>query len=458
MTAVTGPSRRRLDPRSSLAAFLSFVFPGLGQAYNGQRRLAWLLALPVALIVAVAALAIAVVRTGLLAELLDSGFLIGVVILDLALLGWRLIAIAQAHGGRGPLSVRHWTGWVTALLLVATLGMHLLPAYWAVKAIDTLGAVSREGSGSLRGFGALPGTTPLPEPSFQPDVLGGERVNILLVGLDEVAYRAEEREQWLTDTMMVFSLDPDSGRSALISVPRDIYGAPLPDGRVYNAKLNSLMGYAAARPEEFPNGGVGALKATIGELLGIKIHYFAAINLLGFKQAVDAIGGVDVTVERAIIDRNYFNEYGVRVGFRIQPGRHHLDGSLALAYVRSRKAEGENDFTRAARQQQVLTAIRQKLTAQNLVLALPGLLDAVKAMISTDVPERKFSALAAAIQQAEIGKLERIVLQPPEHMRADPFSAAGYILIPDVEAIRDTVDELMDDRAPDPSLSPPTAS
>jgi anionic cell wall polymer biosynthesis LytR-Cps2A-Psr (LCP) family protein len=126
--------------------------------------------------------------------------------------------------------------------------------------------------------------------------------------------------------------------------------------------------------------------------------------------------------------------------------------------VRSRKAEGENDFTRAARQQQLLTAIRQKLTAQNLVLALPGLLDAVKAMISTDVPERKFSALAAAIQQAEIGKLERIVLQPPEHMRADPFSAAGYILIPDVEAIRDTVDELMDDRAPDPSLSPPTAS
>jgi LCP family protein required for cell wall assembly len=453
MTAVTGPPRRRLDPRSSLAAFLSFLFPGLGQAYNGQRQLAWLLAMPVVLIAGTAALVIVAAGTGLLARLLDSGFLVGLIVLDLALLGWRIVAIAQAHGWRAPLSPRHWTGWITGLLLVATLGMHLLPAYWAVKAIDTLGAVSREGSGVSRGgFGHVPGTTPLPEPSFQPDVLGGERVNILLVGIDNAPYR----DQSLTDTMLVFSLDPDSGRSAMISIPRDTYGAPLPDGRVYNAKLNSLMTYAAERPEEFPSGAVATLKATIGELLGIRIHYFAAINLIGFKQAVDAIGGVDVLVEREIIDRNYFNEQGERVGFKIEPGWHHLDGSLALAYARSRKSEGENDFTRAARQQQILTAVREKLTAGNLVLALPGLLDAVKNTISTDVPESKFSALAAAIQQADMGKLERVVLQPPDHMTADPFSAAGYILIPDIEAIRDAVDELMDNRAPDPS--PPASA
>jgi anionic cell wall polymer biosynthesis LytR-Cps2A-Psr (LCP) family protein len=160
---------------------------------------------------------------------------------------------------------------------------------------------------------------------------------------------------------------------------------------------------------------------------------------------------VDVLVEREIIDRNYFNEQGERVGFRIQPGWHHLDGSLALAYARSRKSEGENDFTRAARQQQILTAVREKLTAGNLVLALPALLDAVKNTISTDVPESKFSALAAAIQQADLDKLERVVLQPPDHMTADPLSAAGYILIPDIEAIRETVDALMDDRSPEPS-------
>ncbi len=444
MTAVTGPTGERLDPRSSLAAFLSFLFPGLGQAYNGQRLLAGLLALPVVLVLATGALAIASARSGLLAELLDSGFLIGIIVLDLALLGWRLVAIIQAHGWRAPLSVRHWTGWVTSLLLVATLGMHLLPAYWAAKAIDTIAAVSREGSGVQRpGFG-IPGTTPLPEPSFKPDVLGGERVNVLLVGIDAAPYR----EQSLTDTMLVFSLDPNTGRSAMISIPRDIYGTPLPDGRVYNAKLNSLMTYAAERPEEFPAGGVATLKQTIGELLGIRIHYFAAINLIGFKEAVDAIGGVDVNVQRAINDPDYFNEHADKVGFSIEAGWHHLDGSRALAYVRSRKAEGENDFTRAERQQQVITAVREKLTAGNLVLALPGLLDAVKNTISTDVPESRFSVLAAAIQEADMDKVQRVVLQPPEHMTADPQSAAGYILIPNIEAIRATVADVMSNRSP----------
>jgi len=441
MTAVTRPSGTRLDPRSTVAAFLSFVFPGLGQAYNGQRQLAWLLALPIVLLVATATLAIAAARAGVLSQLLDSGFLVGVIVLDLALLGWRLLAICQAHGWRSPFSVRHWTGWATGLLLVATLGMHLLPAYWAVKAIDTLTAVSREGSGISRGgIGGLPGTATLPEPAHLPDVLRGERVNILLVGIDNMP----GRDHSLTDTMMVFSLDADTGRSALISIPRDLYGTPLPDGRVYNAKLNSLMSFAAERPTEFPAGGVAALKAAVGELLGIKIHYFAAMNLLGFKQAVDAIGGVDVYVEREIRDKTYRDEYGVKDGFYMEAGSHHLDGHLALAYVRSRKGEGDDDFVRSDRQQELLNAVRAKLTAGNLVLALPGLLDAVRDTISTDVPQRMFSPLAAAIQNADMGKLERVVLKPPEHVTPDPFSSAGYILIPDFDAIRETVDALID--------------
>jgi LCP family protein required for cell wall assembly len=438
-----------------VAAFLSFVFPGLGQAYNGQRQLAWILALPVVLLAGTAALALIAAQAGVLSQLLDSGFLVGLIVLDLALLGWRVVAIAQAHGWRAPISARHWTGWVTGLLLAVTLGMHLVPAYWAVKAIDTLGAVSREGSGVSRGgIGGIPGETPLPIPSDQPDVRRGERVNILLVGIDSTP----ERDHSLTDTMLVVSLDPRDGRSAMISVPRDLYGTPLPDGRVYNAKLNSLMSFAAERPAEFPAGGVGTLKAAIGELLGIKIHYFGAINLVGFKQAVDAIGGVDITVQRAISDPTYRNEFGVREGFFLEPGRHHLDGHLALAFVRSRKGVGDNDFTRADRQQQLLTALRAKLTAGNLVLALPGLLDAVKNTISTDVPEAQLSNLAAAVQEADMSKLERIVLQPPEYMTADPNSSAGYILIPNLDAIREVVAELLTGPGTDQSEAPAAGS
>jgi LCP family protein required for cell wall assembly len=290
------------------------------------------------------------------------------------------------------------------------------------------------GSGGTGGVDPGGGrAAPLPEPSNQPNVVAGERVNVLLVGVDAGPGRTTE----LTDTMLVVSLDPVGGDSAMISIPRDLYGVPLPDGRIFNAKLNSLMAQANAHPAEFPLGGVGTLKATIGELLGVRIHYFAAINLLGFMDAIDAVGGVDVTVERAIDDPFYNDEItGRRVGFHLPAGLHHMDGRLALAFVRSRKGAGDNDFTRADRQQQLLTALQEKLTAGNLLLSLPGLLDAVKNTIATDVPSARIPDLAQAIQDADMSQLRRIVLQPPEFMTANPFSAAGYILIPNLDAIR----------------------
>lgn len=434
---------RRPNPRAPLAAFLSFLFPGLGQAYNGQSVLGWLLAAPVLLVVVGALLAVSLARGDLLARFLDTRFLLGLIVLDLALLGWRLVAIAQAHGRREPAGGGRWTTYVTALLLVATLAMHALPAWYAVKAIDTLGAVAREGSGTARGprtDGGSP-VTQLPEPSDQPDVSRGERVNVLLVGIDAAPGRVTE----LTDTMLVVSLDPDSGRSAMVSVPRDLYAAPLPGGGTFDAKLNALMSYADARPGEFPLGGVGTLKASIGELLGVPIHYFAAINLLGFKDAIDAVGGVDVVVERTINDPSYFDEFENPVGLYLEPGTYHMDGHLALAYVRSRQGIGDSDFTRAARQQELLTAVRAKLTAGNLLLALPGLLDAVKSTIYTDVPSDQLPHIAQAVQDADMDRIERVVLQPPEYVTPEPFSAAGYILHPNREAIRELGQRLLRD-------------
>src|SRR6185503_7833170 len=134
--------------------------------------------------------------------------------------------------------------------------------------------------------------------------------------------------------------------TAMISVPRDLYGVPLPDGTPFNRKLNTLMVYAGSHPDQFAAGGVAPLKATIGKLLGMPIHYFAAINMLGFKQMVDSIGGVDITVQRAINDPTYWNEYDAQTGFYLKAGTYHMDGHTALAFVRSRKGAGDNDFTR----------------------------------------------------------------------------------------------------------------
>jgi anionic cell wall polymer biosynthesis LytR-Cps2A-Psr (LCP) family protein len=180
------------------------------------------------------------------------------------------------------------------------------------------------------------------------------------------------------------------------------------------------------------------LKAAIGELLGTRIHYFAAIDLAGLRQVIDTVGGVDITVERAVADPNFSDPFGVvRGGFYIDAGTHHLDGATALAYVRSRMGAGDSDFTRAARQQQVLTAIADKLSAGNILVTLPGLLDAIRDNMATDIPEERIPELAAAGQDVDLGGLERVVLEPPTYVTPEPFSAAGYILHPDLDAIRD---------------------
>ncbi len=424
---------RRTDARAAAAAFLSFVMPGLGQGYNGQWLLATVLAVPVLLVVGMG--------VGLLAggggstvfsQFFDTGVLVALVVLDLVLLVWRLVAIVQAHLARSRFSLRNWTGLVTAALVLVTLGMHSVPALYAAKAIDTLGSVALEGGGAV--FDRQEGRdVVIAVPSDQPELRLGERITILLVGVDF----APGRDNHLTDTMLVATVDPDTDEGAMISVPRDLYGVPLGDGRVFNAKLNSLLSMASADPTTYPRGGPGTLKAAIGELLGTKIHYFAAIDMEGMREVIYTIGGVEVTVEHPIDDPGYRDTLTGERGLFLAAGPQHLDGAGALGFARSRMSAGETDFTRAARQQQLLAAIAEKLSAGNLIVTLPGLLDAVKRNVATDIPSSRMSAIAAEIEDADLDAVERTVLNPDEgYVFVEPFSAAGYSLHPNLDAIR----------------------
>jgi hypothetical protein len=161
---------RPADPRSAAAAALSFLFPGGGQAYNGQWALASLLALPVLLIVVLGVLVISVGGSGVLGKFLDARVLVALIVLDLALLGWRLVAILQAYAARSRRSISGWPMWVTGVLVLATIAMHALPAYYAVKAIDTLGTVALEGGGALFDEREGGGDIDVAKPTFAPDV------------------------------------------------------------------------------------------------------------------------------------------------------------------------------------------------------------------------------------------------------------------------------------------------
>jgi LCP family protein required for cell wall assembly len=427
---VTTRHAPRPDPRSAAAATLSFLFPGLGQGYNGQWALAAILAVPMLLLMALVAAALMFGSSGILARLLDVRILLALTILNLALLGWRLVAIVQAHVRRGALNPRSWTTWATGLLIVATIAMHGLPTWYAAKAIDTLGTVALEGGGNL--FDGGDDGDSVTAPSVQPELGDGERLTILLVGVDFAPGRSSN----LTDTMLVATLDPVTGDAAMVSVPRDLYGVPLGDGRVYNAKLNSLMSAASADRATYPLGGPATLKAAISELLDTRIHYFAAIDMEGLRQTVDTLGGVDITVERSINDPGYKDTLTGARGLFIAAGRQHMDGTTALAYARSRKSEGETDFTRAERQQQLLTAIASELNAGNLLTGLPGLLDAVRDNVATDIPSSRISAIAAELESADLEGIERVVLSPDDgYVTVEANSAAGYVLHPDLDAI-----------------------
>lgn len=395
----TPPETGPLDRRRLAAATLSAVLPGLGQALNRRARLAALFAIPsIALVLIVVLLLQLQSPTRLVAWVVAPQVLGALLTLNLIVLAWRLLAVGQAfldtsrHGPTGRLGV---VGIVVLAVLVAVphvvvygYGTILGETFARVFGGDTLGEAGAAGP--------VPGE--------------GQRINVLLVGVDA----KRDRTTTLTDTMMVASLDPVGSSVSLLSVPRDLVNTPLGNGDVFGPKLNSLLGYADRHPEAFPDGGMRALEDAIGALLDIPIHYYARLDFSGFITMVDAVGGVDVTVARGFEDPGYDGFGFDSRGFSITEGRHHLDGATALAYARSRKAAGESDFTRAARQQQILVAMRAQVSeGGSLLFELPALLDAVGHTVRSDVPVDRLPGLAAILDEVGRDEMTSVVIRFP---------------------------------------------
>jgi LCP family protein required for cell wall assembly len=315
------------------------------------------------------------------------------------LLAWRLLAVSQAFldtrrpGPTGRLGV---IGMVIVLTFVAV--PHVVGWRYGSILGDTFAQIFNGDGFTDDGVAA----GPIPK--------DGERINVLLVGVDAVA----DRQATLTDTMMVASLDPVGRTVSLLSVPRDLVNTPLGNGNVFGPKLNSLLGYADRHPDEFPQGGMRALEDAIGALLDIPIHYYARLDFGGFITMVDAVGGVDVTVAKGFEDPGYDGFGFDGRGYSITEGEHHLDGASALAYARSRKGKGESDFTRAARQQQILAAMRDQMgEGAGLLFELPGLLGAVGRTMRSDMPVDQLPTFAAILDEVDREDMVSVVIRHP---------------------------------------------
>ena len=148
---------------------------------------------------------------------------------------------------------------------------------------------------------------------------------------------------------------------------------------MYGPKLNSLLSFAERNPETFPKGGMRTLEDAVGALLGIPIHYYARIDFVGFIAMVDAVGGVDINVKQTLRGPKHYDGYGLPTkGFRITEGQPPPDRRRGARLRPVRKGVGETDFTRAARQQEVIVALRSSVSSGgSLFWRLPTLLDAV---------------------------------------------------------------------------------
>ena len=427
----TNPEAGGRPTRSpSLATLFSFIWPGLGQLYQGRRRRALIFAVPA--LIAVGIILVQALRglDVLAVELITPTFALTVLVLVLMLGAWRLISMADAVTSSGtPGAWRRGSARAVLIALSAVVVFtHGTAAYYAYSFYDAGSAIFV--AAGTPDATPVPGASETPQPSdnsidFQGTPVAGppaasSRINILFTGIDS----GHGRDHALTDTMLIASIDTATKTVDLISFPRDISNFKLWDGRTFTGKLNSLMTYARLHPNEFPDGAVGSLTKELGYLLGVPIYYYAAINLDGFKQMVDLVGGVVVTYDKDIADPSYAWEDGAPSGFFLKAGTHHLDGRHALAFVRSRKAD--SDFARAARQQILLIALRKELTRPSMIPKIPALLKAAAQTVRTDFPEGQAADMVSLVRAVDDASIQRFVLGPPYSSHPPNTTTGGF--------------------------------
>jgi polyisoprenyl-teichoic acid--peptidoglycan teichoic acid transferase len=251
---------------------------------------------------------------------------------------------------------------------------------------------------------------------------GKERVNILLLGGDSRGLAKDEAPR--SDSIVVVSMDPVSKQMNLFSILRDTY-VDIP-GYGKN-RINSALAY----------GGPALAMKTVSTLLDIPVQYYVYTDFLGFIALVDAVGGIDIDVEKNM--RYSDSEDGPEYDIRLKKGYQHLDGKTALQYVRFRH-DAMADYARAERQRKFLKALAVKLQSTSSLFKLPRILSSVDPYIETNMTVTQMLRLGALSFDLKTESMETLQL-PPTHLLKQQRIHGAAVLGVDKSALRRYVKE-----------------
>ncbi|NHA66768.1 LCP family protein [Phycicoccus flavus] len=407
-TARTGPrdpfADRRHRRRAVTLLLMTLLVPGSAQLVSGRRevgRLAlrvWLSLLGLLLVVGVLAL---VSRRSLL-WLATQGWVLlaGQVLLAAVAVGWALLFVDAWRIGRPdrlPLADRR-------VLLVALLVALLAPGVvgWTAMGVGS----ARSAMATVFGSGTAAATAE-------------GRYNILLLGGDSGGDRVGLRP----DSIQLASIDAATGRAVLFGFSREtenirfrpgsVMAGLMPEGWTCGDEclLNALYTWGQEHRAEFPRGtrnpGLLATTEAVEAISGLDIQYYVMADLKGFSSVVDAIGGLDITVQR----RTPIGGNATPISGWIEPGHRHLDGHDALWYARSRV--GSTNYERMARQRCVVTALVRQLDPPTVALNFRDIVGASKGLVRTNIPQDALAELAGVAIKTKQEKITSVNFVPP---------------------------------------------
>lgn len=317
--------------------------------------------------------------------------------------------------------------WTLAIILLLIIGGLI---YYFTAIYNQLDNLHKTGEDSP--FVSVPTTSA--ETVQPPKWEGTEPVNILLMGVD--ARGVKKGEVPRSDTMLVASLDPVKKKFYVFSILRDTYVSIPEHGK---ERINTAITH-----------GPNTAMQTVSDLLGIPIQYYVYTDFQGFIKLVDAVGGVDYEVEKDMVYKTKAD--GPEYDIDLKKGFQHLDGSMALQYVRFRH-DATSDFTRTERQRGFLKAVADKVISTTAIIKLPSILAEVTPFIDTNLTTSDMWKLATVGYDSSMGGSEQI---PPMDLLTEEKTSGGsaVIGISSEEKLKQFVQDTM--TAPDPTPTPGT--